>query len=96
LGVKIVPEVTPLALKPAPETFTPEMLTSEFPVLVRLVLSELLREGEGLPGHREARSADRRLGDGQAARTRVAKDDGLLATDSNSNTPEIHTARASA
>jgi hypothetical protein len=49
LGVKIVPEVTPLALKPAPETFTPEMLTFEFPVLVRLVLSELLLPRFTLP-----------------------------------------------
>ena len=37
-----MPEVTPLALKPAPVTVTLEMLTFEFPVLVRLALSELL------------------------------------------------------
>lgn len=54
------------------------------------------REGEGLPGHREARSADRSLGDGYTARTRVAKGDGLRATDSNFHTPEIHAARRSA
>src|SRR6266436_1578759 len=54
------------------------------------------RDGEGLPGHCEARSSDRSLGDGQAARTRVAKDDGLLATGSNPNTPEGHAARSSA
>ncbi len=54
------------------------------------------REGEGLPGHREARSADRGLGDGYTARTRVAKDDGLRATDSNLHTPEIHAARTDA
>jgi len=49
LGVKVVPEVTPLALKPAPETVTLEMVTFEFPVLVRLALSKLLLPRFTLP-----------------------------------------------
>jgi hypothetical protein len=49
LGIKVVPEVTPLALKPAPETVTLEMLTFEFPVLVRLALSKLLLPKFTLP-----------------------------------------------
>ena len=44
-----MPEVTPLALKPAPETVTLEMVTFEFPVLVRLALSELLLPTFTLP-----------------------------------------------
>ena len=49
MGVKIVPEVTPLALKPAPEMVTLEMVTFEFPVLVRLALSKLLLPKFTLP-----------------------------------------------
>jgi len=49
LGVKVVPEVTPLALKLAPEAATLERVTFEFPVLVRLVLSELLLPKFTLP-----------------------------------------------
>ena len=37
-----MPEVTPLALKPVPETVTLERVTLELPVFVRLALSELL------------------------------------------------------
>lgn len=44
-----MPEVTPLALKPAPETVTLERVTFEFPVLVRLALSELLLPTFTLP-----------------------------------------------
>ena len=54
------------------------------------------RQGEGLPGRSEARSADRGLGDGQAARTRVAKGDGLRAGGSDLHIPESHAARTDA
>jgi hypothetical protein len=33
-GARVVPEATPLALKLAPETVTPEIVTLEFPLLV--------------------------------------------------------------
>jgi hypothetical protein len=49
LGVKVVPEVTPLALKPAPETVTLEMLTLEFPVFVKVTLEEPLPPTFTLP-----------------------------------------------
>jgi len=49
LGVKVVPEVTPLALKPAPETVTLEMLTFEFPVFVKVTLEEPLPPTFTLP-----------------------------------------------
>jgi hypothetical protein len=49
LGVNVVPEVTPLAPKPVPETVTLEMLTFEFPVLVRLALSDALLPTFTLP-----------------------------------------------
>src|SRR3984885_15590198 len=41
-GVNISPAVTPLVLKPAPVTVTPEMVTFALPLLVRATLSELL------------------------------------------------------
>jgi hypothetical protein len=37
-GVRIVPEETPEALKPAPETVTLEIVTLEFPALVSVTL----------------------------------------------------------
>jgi len=49
LGAKVVPEVTPLALKPAPETVKLERVTFEFPVLVKLALSKLLLPKFTLP-----------------------------------------------
>lgn len=49
MGAKVVPEVTPLALKPAPETVKLENVTFEFPVLVRVVLRELLLPKFTLP-----------------------------------------------
>ena len=49
LGVKVVPEVTPLALKLAPEAVTLERVTFEFPVLVKLALSKLLLPKFTLP-----------------------------------------------
>jgi hypothetical protein len=42
LGVKIVLALTPLALNPVPEAVTPEMVTLEFPLFVRVTLSELV------------------------------------------------------
>lgn len=42
LGVRVKPDVTPLALNPAPDTFTPEMVTFEFPLFVSVTVSELL------------------------------------------------------
>ena len=42
MGVRFVPALTPLALKPAPETVTLEMLTFEFPVFVKVTLEEPL------------------------------------------------------
>jgi hypothetical protein len=44
-----VPEVTPLALKPAPETVTLEMVTFEFPVFVKATLEEPLAPTFTLP-----------------------------------------------
>ncbi len=44
-----MPEVTPLALKPAPETVTFEMLTFEFPVFVKVTLEEPLPPTFTLP-----------------------------------------------
>jgi hypothetical protein len=44
-----VPEVTPLALKPAPEIVKLDTVTFEFPVLVRLALSKLLLPKFTLP-----------------------------------------------
>jgi hypothetical protein len=49
LGVRVVPEVTPLALKPAPETVTLEMVTLEFPVFVKVTLEEPLPPTFTLP-----------------------------------------------
>src|SRR5260370_22656745 len=54
------------------------------------------REGERLPNQSEARSADRSLGNGQTARTRIIEGDILRATNSNFYTPEIHAASRSA
>ena len=45
----MVPEATPLALKPAPETATPEIVTFELPVFVRVTLRELLLPTLTLP-----------------------------------------------
>ena len=42
LGVRIVPALTPLALKPAPEAVTLEMVTLELPVFVRVAANVLL------------------------------------------------------
>jgi hypothetical protein len=42
LGVSVVPAFTPLALNPAPEDVTPEIVTLEFPVFVRVTLKLLL------------------------------------------------------
>jgi len=42
LGVSIVPAVTPLALNPVPEGVTLEMVTLEFPLLVKVTLNVLL------------------------------------------------------
>ncbi len=44
-----MPEVTPLALKPAPEIVKLDTVTFEFPVLVRLALSKLLLPKFTLP-----------------------------------------------
>ena len=44
-----MPEVTPLALKPAPETVTLEMVTFEFPVFVKVTLEEPLPPTFTLP-----------------------------------------------
>jgi len=52
LGVKVVPEVTPLALKPAPETVTLETVTLEFPVFVKVTLEEPLPPTFTLPKFR--------------------------------------------
>ena len=41
-GASVVPEDTPLALKPAPETETPEIETLEFPEFVSVIACELL------------------------------------------------------
>ena len=41
-GVRIKPEVTPLALNPAPVTVTLEIVTFEFPLFFRVVVSALL------------------------------------------------------
>lgn len=48
-GVKISPEVTPLLLYPVPVTVTPEIVTFEFPLLVRVVVNELLLPTLTLP-----------------------------------------------
>jgi hypothetical protein len=37
-GVKMSPVETPLALKPAPEMLTPEIVTFEFPLLVNVTI----------------------------------------------------------
>ena len=44
-----MPEATPLALKPAPETVTLEMVTFEFPVFVKVTLEEPLPPTFTLP-----------------------------------------------
>ena len=49
LGVRISPEVTPLALNPAPVTVTVEMVTLALPLLVSATLSELLLPSLTLP-----------------------------------------------
>jgi|ERR1700746_3134564 len=41
LGVSVVP-LTPVALKPAPVALTPEIITFEFPVLVRVTFTDAL------------------------------------------------------
>jgi hypothetical protein len=38
VGINVKPVETPLALNPAPTTFTPEIVTSEFPLLVSVVV----------------------------------------------------------
>ena len=48
-GVNISPAVTPLVLKPAPVTVTPEMVTFALPLLVTATLSELLLPSFTLP-----------------------------------------------
>src|SRR5882724_6448153 len=40
LGLKVVPPLTPLALNPVPVTVTLEIVTSEFPVFVRVVVKD--------------------------------------------------------
>ncbi len=40
MGVRVVPALTPLALKPVPVTVTLETVTFEFPLLVRVMASE--------------------------------------------------------
>jgi hypothetical protein len=42
LGVRTVPEVTPLALNPVPVAVTLEIVTFEFPLFVSVALNELL------------------------------------------------------
>src|SRR6202165_5577232 len=42
LGVKTVPEVTPMALNPAPATVTLEIVTFELPLFVSVTLNELV------------------------------------------------------
>ncbi len=42
MGVRVVPALTPLALKPVPVTVTLETVTLEFPVFVSVALKELL------------------------------------------------------
>ena len=49
MGVKVVPELTPLALKPAPETVMLEMMTFEFPVFVKVALNKPLLPTFTLP-----------------------------------------------
>jgi hypothetical protein len=41
LGVNVKPDATPLALKAAPDTVTPEMVIFEFPLLTSVAVSEL-------------------------------------------------------
>jgi hypothetical protein len=41
LGVNVIP-ATPVALNPAPDAVADEMVTLEFPVFVRVTVSELL------------------------------------------------------
>ena len=48
-GVKMSPPETPLALKPGPETLTPETVTSEFPALVNVTLLVALLDTFTLP-----------------------------------------------
>jgi len=48
-GVRIKPEVTPLPLNPAPVKITLEMVTFEFPLFFRVVVSELLLPKFTLP-----------------------------------------------
>jgi hypothetical protein len=42
LGIKMVPDVTPLVLNPVPVTVTPEIVTFEFPLFVNVSPNELL------------------------------------------------------
>jgi len=42
LGVSVVPAFTPLALNPSPDGVTPEMVTFEFPLLVKVTLNVVL------------------------------------------------------
>jgi hypothetical protein len=48
-GDKLVPALTPLALNPAPEGVTPEIVTFEFPLLVKVTLIVLLLPSFTLP-----------------------------------------------
>ena len=59
VGLKTVPEATPLALKPVPETLTVEMVTFEFPVFVNDTACVLLLPTVTLPKLRLAGIAER-------------------------------------
>jgi hypothetical protein len=48
-AVKVSPELTPLTVKPAPETFTADIVTLEFPVFVKAALKSLLLPTFTLP-----------------------------------------------
>ena len=59
-ALSIRPEETPLAVKPAPETVTPETVTVELPAFVSVTLSELLLETFTLPKLKDEELALRR------------------------------------
>jgi hypothetical protein len=48
-AVKVSPELTPLTVNPAPETFTADIVTLEFPVFVKAALKSLLLPTITLP-----------------------------------------------
>jgi hypothetical protein len=48
-AVNVSPELTPLTVKPAPETFTEDIVTPEFPVLIKAALKSLLLPTFTLP-----------------------------------------------